>query len=166
MAVAAADLVKAVNTLWDASRLNEEFNQHWDAEDVAGYPTLNDGEATPGGPWPYCVYEQGASDTTVRMSSLSSNLKLEIHDVPWTFRVHAKIVDGDASTAKQVTADLVEEILAVFGGHPTEGPQPLVLDHGNFLLSQHQTDYCIRTGDDEFMWIITYIFRVDIPVRI
>jgi len=160
---AASDLHKAVTALWAGSGLDDEFNQHWDAAKRAVYPVLHDGEATPHQPFPYCVFMQSAGSTEARMSC-TVGVNREVRDVPWTFRVHAKSIVGDPRNAKGVAADLAELVMRVFGGHPSVAPSDLELENGNFLITQYLSDYGLRTGDDEHLWVVNYSFRVDVPV--
>jgi len=89
----------------------------------------------------------------------------EIHQVPWEFRIHAKEIDGDARSAKEIAADLCEEVMKIYGGHPTVAATDMALDNGNFLLAQYQNDYGLNTGDKEHLWVIVYMLLVDVPVR-
>jgi len=166
MSVAAAALHKAIQTLWNARGLDGEFNRYWSAANRTIYEVLNDGEAAPQQPFPYCVFVQEAGTTTVRMTGHSTNEKHEIHDIPWEFRIHARVIDGNSQTAKEIAAALAEVIIQEFGGHPTMRPQPLTLDSGAHLITQYQNDFGIRTGDDEYQWTISYLFRLDVPVMV
>lgn len=166
MSVLSADIHRAVNSLWNSSGLDDLFTALWPSDITdSEFQVLNDGEAGPAQPMPYCVFEQGAGSTTARMSSRGSVIR-EIRDIPWEFRVHARAVSGDSRTAKEIAAYLIEEITKVYGGHPTDNPTALTLDNGNFLIAQYQNDYGIRTGDDEHEWIVGYLFRVDVPVAV
>ena len=161
MSVNTADLHRAINTAWDASGLDALF-----AALGGSTPVLNDQEATPGQSFPYCVLEQTAGTTTDRMSGPASSL-LEVRDLTVVFRVHAGLVSGDDRTPKEIAAYLAEEITKVFGGHPTVAPTASpTLDNGGRLLTQYQTDFGVKTGDDEHMWTIEYIFRLDVPVMV
>ena len=166
MTVCSADLAKSINTVWDDSTLDAAFRALWDSSvDPDEFPVLNDQEAMPGQPFPYCVFEASAGTTTDRMSGGRTAIR-EIRDVPVEFRVHARAVDGDSRTAKEIAAALAEMVVAQFGGHPTIPPQVLVLGNGNFLLAQYVGDWGIRTGDQEYMWIASYLIRLDIPVAV
>lgn len=166
MSVGSADLHKAINTVWDASTLDATFQalRNSDVEDDE-FPVLEDQEAGPGEVFPYCVYQMAEGITTDRMTG-NDGAKKEIRDVPCEFRVHARVISGDSRTPKEIAAFLIEEILKVFGGHPTETPTGLTLDNGAFLISQYQTDMGLRVEDNEYQWNLTYFFRLDVPVKI
>ena len=165
MSVAGADIAKAVSALWDSSGLDAKFTAYWTAAHVAQYDVLNDMEASPQNAFPYCVFTLDAAETIARMTG-AGDIKREIRDAPLSFTIHAKQVSGDVRTAKEIAAALAEEVLKVFGGHTSVGPTEMSLDNGNFLISQYQTDYGVRTEDDIWSWIISYTLRLDIPLAV
>lgn len=162
MSILSADLHKAIMTVWDAADLNAAHTQYWTGQDILNYPVVHDMEATPGQPFPYTVFEQSPSLVVSRMSGHTVGENHHIHDVPWNFRIHASSVG--ASTAKKIATSVAEEIMKVYGGHPTVYATPLELDSCAHLITQYETDYGMRTGDDHYQWIIGYIFRLDVPV--
>lgn len=165
MSVASADLFAAINTVWDVSGLDEKFKALWSAP-AADYPVLHDQEATPGQPFPFCVMGEIASSTTDRMSGGVNALR-EVRDVSLTLDVYAETVDGDARTGKGIAAYLAEEIMKVFGGHPTQAATGVfTLDNGKHLINLYDSDHCIRVGDNEYMWQISYTLRVDVPLAV
>ena len=106
-------------------------------------------------------------DVTTRMSFGGANRIREIRDVSVVFRIHARTVDGDSRTGKEIAADLAESITEVFGGHPTTNPTgTITLDNGNHLITDLLRDYGVRTGDDEWQWTLDYRFRLDVPVAV
>ena len=162
MSVATADLHKAINTAWDASGLDALFIA------LGGVtPILNDQEATPAPTsFPYCILEQTSGTTTDRMSGDADSIR-EVRDISVTFNIHAGLVNGNDRTPKEIAANLAEELMKEFGGHPTIAPAAsITLDNGNHLITQYQTDYGVRSGDDEYLWVVEYIFRLDVPVMV
>ena len=156
----------AIQALWQSSGLDWEFQR---LRDAAGrvMPSLFDGAADPGCKHPYCVFMQQGGFTQSRDSGHNTSEKHEIRDVPLEFRVHANTRRGYERTAKQVAADLAELVMRQFGGHPTQAPAAFpTLANGAVLLIQYQTDYCVREGDEEFLWVVSYIFRADMPLAI
>jgi hypothetical protein len=100
------------------------------------------------------------------MSGGENSLR-EIRDSSITFKVYVEEVSSDSRSAKQIAAYLAEEIMKVFGGHPTvTATHGMTLDNGNMLITEYQTDYGVKTDDDEFCWVVAYTFRTDIPVAI
>jgi hypothetical protein len=164
MSVGVADLHKAITTVWDASTLDATFQALYKSGVSASeFHVLNDGIAGAGQPWPYCVYEVIAGTTTDRMSSVNDGFTREIHDIFCEFRVHARTVEGDSRTPKEIAAFLIEEIMKVFGGHPTQSPTGLTLDNGNFLISQYQSEIGFEIENSRYQWNIQYLFRLDVP---
>lgn len=167
MAVLSADLHKGMNLLWDNHGLNNSFKVNWALADRTQFEALNDQEAAPGTPFPYCIFEQSPGVTLSRMSaSVDTEERREVRDIPWSFRIHSKQIEGNSSTAKELAADLADAIIKIVGGHPTVVPFTIPLDHGNVLQTQYQTDYGIDTGDEEYEWFLAYLIRVDIPVAL
>ncbi len=168
MSIATADLMNALNTAWDASSLDALFKALRDSSVVeAQFPdVLHDQDAAPKQPFPYCVMGQTTTTTTDRMSGGASALR-EIRDTGLTLHVHARAVDGDSRTAKEIAAYLAEEIMKVFGGHPTVSPTgTLTLANGSVLIVQYVNDFGLREGEDEYRWTIEYNARADVPVAV
>ena len=162
--VGSADIWKALNAAWDASTLDNLF--HAVKSLTADHVVLHDQDASPDQEYPYCVVDQVSTRTISRMSGGENSLR-EIRDSSITFKVYVEEVSSDSRSAKQIAAYLAEEIMKVFGGHPTiTATHGMTLDNGNMLITEYQTDYGVKTDDDEFCWVIAYTFRTDIPVAI
>jgi len=160
----ASQLHEAINEAWDASTLDADFEALWAAGESDDFEVLNDGEAAPEQPFPYCVFEQTAGTVEARMSA-DATTKRQIRDIPWRFAVYAKKVSGDGRTAKKIAADLAEKVMKVFGGHPTTSPDPLTLDDANHLITQYVSDFGVRLDDEVHSWTIDYLFRLDVLVK-
>jgi len=159
VSIASADIQKAIVARWNASGLNDEFTG------LGGsLPVLLEQEQEPGTTYPYCVMELPTTSVATRMSA--STGKRQIRDVGQTLHVFAGVVDGDSRSAKQIAAYLAEELMKVYGGHPTDAPDGLSLDNGNVLIVQYVTDYGTRIGDDEYQWTVEYNIRIDVPVMV
>ncbi len=167
MSIATADTQKAFSATWDASTLDATFEALYGSDvTAADHVVLEDQEAAPGRPFPYCVLDQAGTLVTDRMSG-GANAQRHIRDTSLTLRVHARAVSGDSRTAKEIAAFLAEEIMKVFGGHPTVSPTgTLTLDNGNLLIVQYMNDFGIREGEDEYQWTIEYNLRADVPVMV
>jgi len=164
MTVATADLHKAINTAWDASGLNALFQAYWTAAEMARFVVLNDQEAAAGQPYPYCVVGQSSSVNISRMSGGVNTLRV-VRDVTLRFDIYAGQETG--KTAKEVAAELGEELIKVFGGHPTVAATgAIILTNGKHLITQYQNDFGIRIDDNEYQWVVEYLFRIDVPVAV
>ena len=159
-----ADLAKAINAVWDASTLDATFQALWPAGVTASdFPVLHEVLAGGEQPWPFCVFEIPASNTTQRMTK--GNLDIwEEREAMVVFRVHTKAVSGDVRSPKQIAAYLIEELAKVFGGHPTQVPTDLALDHGNHLHTRLENDFGVAEKDDWYVWTLSYMFMLDVPV--
>ena len=158
-----ADIHKAVATLWESSGLATTFQSYWSTADRSLHVSLNDGEASPKCPAPYCVFSGRKPNIASRMSpTTDSTANRQIHDHPWTFDIHAK--QTSLKSAKEMASDMAAEVLKVFGGHPTEEPTDLTLDNGWVLNCQYQGDWGEREGDTNHKWTVEYNIRVDVPV--
>lgn len=156
-------LHKAVRALWDSSDLDDSFTQFWTATEITQFMALNETEAAPGQPFPYVVFECSPGIVVSRMSKTRDSI-WEVQRVPWSFKVLARKIDGDARSPKEIANELMEDILAVFGGHPVTPPTSPTLDYGNFLLSTLTSVVGNRVGDDEYQLTISYSFLIDVPV--
>ena len=161
--IGGAAVHKAVASLWISSGLNTLFQAYWAVVDRSLYTSLNDSEAAPGTPFPYAVFTARASNIVTRMSGEDAS-KQHINDQPWTFEVYAG--PNGTSSAKEFASAMAEEIIKVFGGHPTESPQALTLDHGSVLIVQYQNDWGERQDDSVHKWTVEYNIRTDVPVAI
>lgn len=165
MSIVSLDLDRAINTVWDAN-LDWEFKKNWEAGNRDRYPVLHDQEATPAQPWPYCVVEVQKPTVAVRMTGHDKTEKHEIRDTPVEFRIHAREMLGSGKSAKAIAGELADLVLAYFGGHPTAEPKAAALAYGDCLLTQYQSHFGTRTGDDEYQMTINYLFRLDMPVKV
>ncbi len=165
--VTSADLHAGIASLWDSGKLDDEFTNLWAVADRTSFESLNDEEAAPGNPFPYCVFEVSPGVTTARMSGHSTNENHEIRDVPVQFVIFTRErASPDNRTAKRIAADLAAEVMAIFGGHPTLRPTVPTLSNGSVLIMQYQTDYGARTGDSEHSWVVKYLARLDVPMAV
>jgi hypothetical protein len=164
MAVGVADLDEAIHALWSDNDLDDFFTDLWPVADVATYPVLQEDEATPGQPFPYCVLGQRTVNVKTRMSD-GVRSKRESRLVLLQFRVFAKEVTGDSRSAKKIAADLAAEIMKIWGGHPTTTPQSMELSNGTVPLCQYDSDYGVLADDDKYTWHINYKVLTDVPVK-
>jgi len=178
MSVGLADVWKGIYAAWTTSSLNTLFKALWQDPTDTTSTVLHDVEAKPGQPKPYCWISQLTPKTSIRMSGPggeANNLR-EVRDIPILFSIRAGAVNGDTRSPKQIAAYLAEEVMKVFGGHPTIASAALpTLDNGNVISLSYQTDYYVRggvaaidTGSDlseSYTWCISYLMRIDVPVK-
>lgn len=157
------DIHKALNTVWDASGLEALFTAYWESG-VGEFLALHDQEAAPGNPFPYCTFRLDPSTTTDRMSGGTETIR-EIRNVPLTFTIHTRRMSAQSDSEKVIGSTLLNKVLEVFGGHPTVKPTAITLDNGKHLITTYQNDFGVRTGDDEYAWVVNYLLKVDVPVQ-
>jgi hypothetical protein len=163
VSIGTADLITAINSAWDASSLNALFQTSWTVAQRSRFPVLEDQEAAPGHPLPYCVMEVERPRTTNRMSARSGTR--EIREVVVRFNIHASEIVGDSRSSKQIAKDLAEEVIKIFGGHPTTNPTLVIsLDNGGSLAVRLENEFGTRTDTGYYQWVVEYLFRVDVPV--
>ncbi len=90
---------------------------------------------------------------------------MENRDIPFVFTVHARSLTN-GFTAKKIAALLIEEVIKVFGGHPTVEPQTVTLDNGAVLQTTFMSDWPVREDAQNYSWHVRYIFKVDVPVAV
>lgn len=155
------DLHRAIVANWQAGSLDGQFSPYW--SNGSGH-ALNDTEAMKGQEFPYCVLDMGAFVVTDKMTGHSATERHWIYDVPVTFNVFANTVSG--TSAKQLAGNLAEEIMKIFGGHPTQAPLAVTLTQGNHLITQLQSEFGVKLGDQEHNWMINYNFKLDLPIAV
>ncbi len=168
MSISQADIYEAINTAWDESGLDDLFKSLWsDSVDSTLFPTLHDQEAQSGQPFPYCVIDVGNVNTLERMAGGEDDgEKRETRELEVTFNIFTDTVAGDTRSAKQIAADLVEEVMKVFGGHPTQKAGSLSLNYGNHLITQYQKDYSMHVEDDKYQWVLVEKILIDVPLAV
>lgn len=159
MAVGTADLHRAIFTAWNDSGLTDIF------VGMGGVaPVFRDSWAAPGQTKPYCVM-MPMSSGTLPVGRSNGGGRRHIRDIPIEFVISAGEVDGDDRSAKEIAAYLGEQVMALFGGHPTQEGVTLKLANGKHLITQYQSDWGMRDEEDGvYTWHLSYIFKVDVPV--
>ena len=159
-----SELHEALIALWDSGGLDAKFTAFWTATEIASFDVINDRDAAPGSAFPYCIFNIPAATTAARMSGHDSVEKHEIRNTPIEFRIHAK--DSGGLSAKRVASNMAEEVIKVFGGHPTVVPGVMTLTNGAVLINQYQNDFGMRTEDSNHLWAINYLAQLDVPLMV
>lgn len=167
MAAGSADLHKGIYNLWIGSGLEAQFKSFWLDPTGEGYTAFNETEASPEQPWPYCIFTQYPGIPISRASGISGSgvNRHEERDVLIDFEILAKNLTTTDFSSKELAAYLMEEIMKVFGGHPTVAAQAICLDHGGVIKVQYITDEAERKDDEVYMWFVRYIVTIDAPVK-
>lgn len=167
MSVGSADVIKKIVSIWNASTLNATFQAYWTDTNKTQYLVLNDHNAEGIAPYPYCNFDLGEPHTSGKMSGVDSSSKQEIREIPLTFTIHANDTGGSKS-AKEIAADMMAAVVAVFGGHPTtrNSVDGSTLDNGGILISIYQSDFAERESIENWAWTIRYMLRIDVPIAV
>jgi len=166
-----ADFHAALQAAWDGSGLNDSFQALWPVDvDKTAFPVLHDQEATPDQPFPYCVFETAKPTIATRMTNTindKAGTKRNFREYPITFNIHAKPIQGNPLSPKQIAAGLSDAVLQVFGGHSSIAPKAeWEMTNGGVLQVRYISDYPVRTELYHYMWVIQYSFLLDVPVAI
>jgi hypothetical protein len=166
MTVGALELHAAVVALWNNSELDWACKQYWETSKVARWPSLGESMLGPECPFPYATFTIGDFEVISRTTGLAVGIKRAIRSAPLTFTIYAKQLPANARTAKTIAASILDQLLQVFGGHPTVRPQRLECVHSHFLNCQYETDYGMTVEDDVYQHVVSYRLMVDSPIGI
>lgn len=140
---------RAIVARWRDAGLNERFRAEWDNPANANYEPLNDGEARPTPPGPYCVYNLGVPRKTSSMSGKTSDTTIEVSAVPLEFRVHA--VTSGRESGKSRAARLAAYVAEAF-----DPATPLDICGDSWVQTSRTADNALRLGDDEWVWVLIF----------
>jgi hypothetical protein len=98
------------------------------------------------------------------MTGPTKDYRYQQLDIPLEFIVQAKATTSSDS-AKTVCIYLVERMKQIFGGHPDAVPRDIQVPSGSVLQVQYKNDYGIRTGDDNYSWILRYEILFDSRIK-
>jgi len=165
MSGASADILSAIQSIWNSSGISSQFTAYWSAANIAEYVVLCGDQAEGAHPFPYCVFEMQESKVVSRMTTGTST-KREIRHTSCKFTVYARDV-GDADSPKEIAANLILEITKVFGGHHTEANQidGHAMSNGHILKSQYQNDLAIMEDVEVYKWVVRYSIESDVVVK-
>jgi hypothetical protein len=160
------DIHQAIVRLWNANELTNKFWAYWtNAEKSGRHRVLNSEEARPKNPRPFCVFETTDLTTTERASPKTfETAGREIRSLDLTFNIHA--ADKNGVAAKQIAGNLAEEIMKIFGGHPTVSPECIAPTNCDLLRQRLEQDTSVRMGEQEYQHVLRYFIQVDCPVAV
>jgi hypothetical protein len=158
------DIHRSIIAVWDSHDIGDFYRDRWASSDRTRYLTITEGEADAKQPWPFCVFDAGSFPVDARSSGSAAYQIREYGSIPVVFNVHAK--NTTTETGKAIAADLAEEIVKRYGGHPTVRPSRLKLTHGGVIHMQLQSSKGVRTGDTEYQWVVEYSLKTDIPAMV
>lgn len=140
---------------WKSSNLDAVFRAEWDAGND-GYLPLNDEEARPETPFPYCVYEKGEPDIVQHHTGAASGADhQQIQRIPVQFTIHAKSTASESG--KQIAKRMAVEVITAFD----PGTDSLTMTPDCHIITYRGPDFDVRTGDEEWAWVILYDLLID-----
>ena len=140
---------------WDASGLDATFRAEWD-DSQADYQPLNDEEARPQTPTPYCVYEKGTPNIVEHHTGAASGGEhQQIQEIPIQFTIHAQSTASESG--KLIAKRMAKEVMTAFD----PGTDILTIDPDCHIITYRGPDFDVRTGDEEWAWVILYDILID-----
>ena len=131
------------------------MKQYWPADKQDKFLALNDELARARTPFPYVIYESSEPIIKGHSSGSRAWLEQQYQDVPIQFRVHAKPANG--LSGRKIAIELAKEIMGAFD----PGTDRLDLAPDVHLTTVAQGDFHVREGDDEWLWVVQYLIRLD-----
>lgn len=164
--MSSANIDSAIAARWKSRNLNALFKQFWDNPAEDKFHPLNDSEARPQTPMPFCIYEKG---TPLRQSgSTGAQCEPENHIEYWvqpvTFRLHAATPKSTSRWYGRTGKDILREIIGQSypDGYGILGAfddyAGLLTLGGNDVHSHTETgaDFHQREDDDVWLWVLNF----------
>ena len=163
--MSSATIDQAIAPRWRQKNCNALFKQFWTNPAESKFHPLNDTEARPLTPMPYCVYEKGTPIANGRStgSQCEPENEVEYWILPVTFRLHAATPASGphfGRTGKDILREIIGQsypdgygILGAFDDY--SGNLNL---GGNDRHSQTITgaDFHTREDDDVWVWVLQF----------
>jgi len=140
---------------WESAGLDTTFKNEWPAGNGA-YQPLNDQEARPETPTPYCIYEK--FDPIIighHTGSRSGSEHQQIQRIPVQFRIHAKTTSSESG--KAIAKRMATAVMEAYD----PGNDRISIDPDCHLVVYRGPDFHTRLGDEEWVWVCMYDFLID-----
>jgi len=148
------ELHEAVVSHWVDSGLDDRFRDEWIDGTDATYEPLNDTEARPEPPGPYCVYTISEPNTIGHSSGTDAETERQYLEYTLTFVVHAK--SDSVSSGKRRCKDLAKKIAEAF-----DPKNALPVCNDAWISTERGPDVSQRLGDEEWGWSLTFTVKID-----
>jgi hypothetical protein len=147
MARGSWSVAEAVKKRWDSKSLEDQFRALWgDKRDDPRWLALNDTEARPETPTPYCIYEQGESRPRTNMTGKTASTSQQIQDVPIQFTVYGR--------TKTQAKDFAKLVAGAFD------KADLDMQDDALVTIIRGSDFSARADDKTWSWTIQYTVRL------
>lgn len=183
MASGSGEVRRAIIDRWNESNLDDGYTQWWTQEQIDASIALTLDPPPAGTPFPSCALDFDPGRVVSRMSS-DSDFKREVREYRIAFKVYSlnfspavlealghEVGDPNIPTVAELAQERIEDIIRVYGGHPTESPLPLTIQNGNVLQVRYDSDAIKELYDSEntsigIIWRAEYSIWVDVPVAV
>ena len=152
-------LDEAVESHWNKHQLDADFRRKWSNPTATTYQPVDDGQARPSPPGPYCVFTSETPTIVARMTGTRSGETRVIVSWPFTFAVHAKSTASESG--KEISQWLARKVAEAFDPN-----QPVEIDGAAHVQTERGPDWPRREGDDETVWTLRFRWLVDASIRI
>lgn len=143
---------------WNDSGLNAKFKAYWRNPQNVEYQILQDQEAKPTPPGPYCVYEIGEPVPVAHMTGRKkAHTENQLQNVPFQLRIHASEANG--KSGKKVAIELAKHVVAAFDD------QFLDFGYDTHVNTTKEVDFGTHEDDNEYLWVIPYLWLVDVALN-
>lgn len=148
-------LDRAINARWDDRGLDARFRDYQQDVDAVEYEPLNDTEARPTPPGPYCVYEKGTPTVLGHSGGTTPTTERQYLRVPLQFTIHAK--STATASGKEIVTTLAKLVAAAFDPEN----EALCMEPDAHVNTFRGPDFCIREGEDEWAWVLMFDVEID-----
>ena len=150
------ELGAAIIAQWREERIDDQFRAYWPTSDqsASSPPTLNEGEARPDQPGPYCIYNILPGFKTGETTGDTSTEQVVYYDVPVRFEIRAKSNNG--KSGKTIAAALAAEVARAF-----DPDMQLIMNNDCHTQTRRDDDLVIREGDEEWAIVLQYTFSIE-----
>jgi hypothetical protein len=147
-------LDEGIAARWEAQGLDATFRAEWPAGNT-GYAPLNDGEARPETPQPYCIYEKSQPLIVGHHTGAVGGEAQQLQQIEVQFTVHAKSTNNESG--KAIAKRMMTAIMTAYD----PGTTKLSILPDCHIVVYRGADFHVREGDEEWAWTVLYEFLID-----
>jgi len=150
-------LDSAIARRWESAGLDSVFEMFWPADKRGRFESLNDHEARPETPFPYCIYDRTEVFSGRNHSAGEASAVEEImyEDIPIEFHIHTK--PAGTRDGRAVAVELLCIVQAAFD----PGAELFDLSPDRHECTIAMGDWFEREGDQEWMGVLAYTVRME-----
>lgn len=151
----------AISTRWTDAGLDAKFRAEWATPTDTDHQPLNDTEARPSTPVPYCCFEVEQPVTLGHSTGIGSSATERKHvRVGVVFSVFAKRKEATGESGKSVAARMLQQVCAAFD--PVAGHWPIPDGCGDYLQRiERVADWLVRGDQNAYEASVRYELFID-----